>query len=73
MPQQTIESVPVMAAEPYSPPRRVTMRISQGELRLFWEMKRLVDGFEHRLRTAVSVHVESGELSLPALRAKEVV
>lgn len=65
MPNQ-IPQMPVTVPAAGRP--RPICKISQESLRFYWELRRLVDGFEHRIMTAESIAVESGELSVPALR-----
>jgi len=68
MAQQSAQSTPVLAPEPYTP-RPVALRVTQTELFLYWASRRAVDYFEAKLRSAQALRVEPGELTVPAFRA----
>ncbi len=68
MPQQipqTPGDAPVIQPRPLA-------KVSQLELESYWTARRFVSRFEQRVLASNAISVEPGELTLPALRAKEV-
>ena len=68
MPEQTIEAIPEQRSDRYPGDRRYQPKIRQTELEVYWQLRRIVDKFENRVRDGAQA--ESGALTIPALRPR---